>query len=157
MKVIEIKWILLILFLMGGCGNYNYIPNTHNVPLLKEEGDIHLDFSCSLPEILGWEGQAAFALRINGIRYNDIQYTEILGIDEQDQIQYINRNPFSILIEPGVILRVGDEFLKFQVEAGYSGNISNTDLLQEDFYFSFGFRVSIANFIRAMFSHASDH
>jgi hypothetical protein len=98
----------------------------------------------------------AFALRINGIRYNDIQYTEILGIDEQDQIQYINRNPFSILIEPGVILRIRDEFLKFQVEAGYSGNISNTDLLQEDFYFSFGFRISIANFIRAMFSHASD-
>ncbi len=97
----------------------------------------------------------AVSLRLGGLKYNDPQYTEILGIDEQNQIEYINQNPFSVLFEPAVILRVGDEFAKFQINAGYSGNISNPDLWQEDFYFSFGFRLTVSKVIKAIFNPAS--
>jgi len=50
---------------------------------------------------------------------------------------------------------VGDDFAKFQVETGYSGNISNAEIHQEDFYFSFGFRLTVSKVIRAIFNPAS--
>lgn len=87
----------------------------------------------------------ALSLRFSGLRYNDIHYSGTLYQDDQDQIQYINRNPFSILIEPALTLRGGWEHIKFQLQLGYSENLSNPDLLQEDMNASFGIYFTISD------------
>lgn len=238
MKVVKIEWIFLTLLLTGGCGNYNYIPNMHNIPLLKEQGEIHLDFSVSGGDALGLESQAAFsaakhfgiigscskysclmvgdeydkchgyfieggagtfvpinrhflfetytgfgfgkmingypysrnailrferyflqpsvgyaseffeaaiAIRISGLRYHDNQYVGSTPDGDPFQLVYIEKNPFSILIEPAVILRVGWESAKFQLKAGYSDNITLPDLWQPDFYYSVGIFLTLSN------------
>lgn len=87
----------------------------------------------------------ALSLRFSGLRYNDIHFDGTLYQDDQVQIQYINRNPFSILIEPAVTLRGGWEHIKFQLQFGYSENLSNPDLLQEDLNASFGIYFTISD------------
>ncbi len=87
----------------------------------------------------------AVSLRLSGLRYNDIYFNGILDQEDQDQIQYINRNPFSILIEPAFTLRGGWEHVKFQLQLGYSQNLSNPDLLQEDLNASIGMYFTITD------------
>ncbi len=238
MNVVKIQWILIILVLTGGCSNYNYIPNTHNIPLLQEEGEIHLDFSGSFGNSLTYEGQAAFsavknfgiignisyhnallfgdeyddcygyhveggagtflslnrhfifetytgfgfgkvlngypysttaifrfnryflqpsvgytsdsfdaafALRMCGLRYHDNQLMGVPRDGDPFQLVYLESIPLSILLEPAVTLRVGWEFAKIQLKAGYSGNITNPDIWQADFYFSLGIYLTLSN------------
>jgi len=87
----------------------------------------------------------AVSLRLSGLRYNDIQFTGILEQDDQDQILYINRNPFSILVEPAVTLRGGWEQTKFQLQLGYSENVMNPDLIQERLNINFGIYFTISD------------
>ena len=98
----------------------------------------------------------ALSLRLCGLRYNDIHFTGILDQDDQDQIQYINRNPFSVLIEPAITLRGGWEHVKFQVQLGYSGNITNPDLLQEDLNANVGIYFTITDKYKNRKSPASN-
>jgi len=87
----------------------------------------------------------AVSLRLSGLRYNDIHFTGELNSDDQDQIMYINRNPFSILVEPALTLRAGWEHVKFQLQLGYSVNATNPDLLQEDLNASIGMYFTISD------------
>jgi hypothetical protein len=87
----------------------------------------------------------AVSLRLSGLRYNDIHFTGDLDTDDMDQIQYINRNPFSILVEPALTLRAGWEHIKFQLQFGYSINTTNPDLLQEDLNASIGMYFTISD------------
>ena len=87
----------------------------------------------------------AISLRLSGLRYNDIHFSGSLDQEDQDQIQYINRNPFSVLIEPALTLRAGWEHIKFQLQIGYSQNLSNPDLLQEDLNLSLGMYFTISD------------
>jgi hypothetical protein len=87
----------------------------------------------------------AVSLRLSGLRYNDIHFTGELDTEDMDQIQYINRNPFSILVEPAITLRAGWEHVKFQLQFGYSVNATNPDLLQEDLNASIGMYFTISD------------
>ena len=87
----------------------------------------------------------AVSLRLSGLRYNDIHFTGTLDTDDMDQIQYINRNPFSILVEPALTLRAGWKHIKFQLQFGYSINATNPDLLQEDLNASIGMYFTISD------------
>ena len=98
----------------------------------------------------------AVSLRLSGLRYNDIHFTGILDQEDQDQIQYINKNPFSILIEPAFTLRAGWEHIKFQLQLGYSVNVSNPDLLQEELNASIGMYFTISDKYKNKKSPSSD-
>jgi hypothetical protein len=87
----------------------------------------------------------ALSLRLNGLRYNDIQLSGDLYQEDQDQIQYISRNPFSIIVEPAVTLRGGWEHVKFQLQVGFSENVTNSDLLQEHLNMNFGLYFTISD------------
>jgi hypothetical protein len=87
----------------------------------------------------------AISLRFSGLRYNDIHLTGILEEDDQEQIQYAVRNPFSLLIEPAVTLRCGWEHVKFQLQVVFSENLKNPDLLQEHLNFNFGLYFTVSD------------
>ncbi len=230
---------IILLFVIGSCTHYNYVPNMHNVPLFQQKEEFHVDLSGSMGnEFTAFEVQAGFSLgnnfaiigngffhdadrelfddeycrghiieggagafvpmqndmvfesyfglgfgkiengfdndattklefnryflqpslgytsdfldfaislRLSGLRYNDIHFTGELDQEDQDQIQYINRNPFSILVEPALTLRAGWEHVKFQLQFGYSVNVSNPDLLQEELNASLGMYFTITD------------
>ncbi len=87
----------------------------------------------------------ALSLRLNGLRYNDIQLSGDLDQEDREQIQFISRNPFSILVEPAVTLRAGWEHVKFQLQVGFSENIKNPDLFQEHLNLNFGMYFTISD------------
>jgi hypothetical protein len=250
MNDIKISGILILSIFISSCTHYYYAPNMHNVPLLQQKEEFHLDLSGSMgDEFTGFEVQAAFSLtdnigiigngfvvdrereiladdygrghiieggagafvplknnmvfetyaglgfgkvengygygatsrlnfnryflqpsigytsdifdlalslRLSGLRYNDIHFTGILEQNDQDHIQYISRNPFSILIEPAVTLRGGWEYLKFQLQLGYSENITNPDLVQEDLNASIGVYITLSDKFRKRKSSSSN-
>ena len=87
----------------------------------------------------------AVSLRFSGLRYNDIRLTGTLVQRDHDEIEYINRNPFSLIIEPAFTLRVGWEYLKFQGQFGYSRNITNPELKQEELNLNVGLYITISD------------
>jgi hypothetical protein len=90
----------------------------------------------------------AISLRLSCLQYNNIHFTETLDQKYLEQIQYINRNPISILLEPALTFRRGWKHAKCQLQLGYSFNLSNPDFPQEHVNASIGFYLTISNKFR---------
>ncbi len=90
----------------------------------------------------------AISLRLSGLQYSNIHFTGNLDQKYQEQIQYIDGHPFSILLEPALTFRRGWQHMKLQLQLGYSINVSNPDLPQEHVSASIGLYITISNKFR---------
>ena len=58
--------------------------------------------------------------------------------EDLDDLEYIASNPFSILFEPALTVRLGYKNVKLQYQIGMSYNITNPDFPQENMMMSLG-------------------
>ncbi len=68
--------------------------------------------------------------RISSLRYSNIQGNLIFG--GVNQVTYLTDNKTSVLIEPGVTLRLGSEKFKLQVQVARSINLTTSDFKQDE-------------------------
>jgi hypothetical protein len=80
--------------------------------------------------------EAAFSLRLSRISFREINYydTEYRLLELQD----LESNSTSVLLEPGFTFRVGHDPIKFQIQGVFSPNLTYPELMFEKFRVNFG-------------------
>ncbi len=87
---------------------------------------------------------AAISLRTAGLYYYRIGAYSITNQHEWDHVEYIRKNPFSIMLEPAITLRGGVDPVKFQMQYILSFNLNNPDMNYEPFIWNFGFEFNLS-------------
>lgn len=79
-------------------------------------------------------------------RFVNLRYYNVRGnlvIDSINQIDYLKTNNSYFLLEPALTIRVGFEKLKLQAQMGYSINLSEMNLRQDEAYITLGLNYNI--------------
>lgn len=84
---------------------------------------------------------AAFSTRFVNLKFSDIKGDLIYK--SENQINYLKANASNSLFEPVLTLRAGAEYVKLQLQHGYSFNLSNRDFRQNSGFFSIGINVNL--------------
>ena len=83
--------------------------------------------------------EAAFSIRLSRIDFKEVTYQNT--VYRLEELQDLNQNRISWLMEPGVTFRGGHDPVKFQIQAVFSPDLSNPDQLFEHFRFNMGINV----------------
>ena len=80
--------------------------------------------------------EVALSSRIVNLMYSNIKGD--LNFNSENQIDFLNENKSSFLVEPALTVRAGLEKIKLQVQYGYSYNLSNSDFKQDKSFLTVG-------------------
>jgi len=83
--------------------------------------------------------EAAFSVRLSRIDFKDVTYSGT--VYRLDELQDLNLDRTSWLMEPGFTFRGGYDPVKFQVQVVFSPNLSNPDQQFEHFRFNMGVNI----------------
>lgn len=88
---------------------------------------------------------AAFSTRVCLLSYASGRFENVNSFmpDDAYQVMYIDANRNCLMVEPAITLRVGWKYVKFQVQATYSANLSNS-IPMRPFTLSGGIYMSLA-------------
>ncbi len=82
---------------------------------------------------------AALSTRFVNLKFSNIKGDLIYT--SKNQIDYLKANASNSLFEPVLTVRAGAENVKFQLQHGYSFNLSNNEFQQDTGFFSIGINV----------------
>jgi len=85
--------------------------------------------------------EAAFSLRLSRIDFKEVTYSGTTY--RLDELQNLNNNRTSMLLEPGFTFRGGYDPVKFQIQAVFSPNLSSPELQFERFRFNIGVNIRL--------------
>lgn len=123
-----------------GFGSFeNHLPST-----ISSNPQTTGDISAGLLRIgiqpaIGYKSKifsAALSSRLSNLTYNNIEGNLIF--DNQNQVQYLEDNRSNFLLEPALTLRLGVDIVKFQLQYGFSFNLSNIEFQQDRSFFTLG-------------------
>lgn len=80
---------------------------------------------------IGWHFKSVtmgVSMRIVGLDYNSFSFSGPHSNKPNDSFKNLIDHPFSVFIEPGFVLRVGSEKVKFQLQLTFSLPINNPDM-----------------------------
>ena len=127
----------------GGMG-YGNIENGYN-----DQSSSLLDFNrIFIQPSVGFTSEyfdLAISSKICGLKYNNIKLHGNIESDDLENITYINQHPLSILFEPAFTLRTGWKYLKIQFQMGFSRNLNNPDLKQENLNMNLGLYLNFSS------------
>lgn len=83
--------------------------------------------------------EGAFSFRLSRLNFKEINYANT--VYRLTELQNLESEPASWLLEPGFTFRGGPDPVKFQVQAVLSANPSNPDLSFENFRFNIGMNI----------------
>lgn len=125
--------------IFGAGGMRNHFPNSV-VDHPGTDGRISAThYRYGLQPDFGYRSKHFFAgvsARFMGVTYTDIQGS--LMFDGKDQANYLRNNSTIFLIEPAITLKAGFEWIKVQLQAGYSINASHIEFPQDRIHASIG-------------------
>lgn len=118
----------------------NHFPSTIINQEPPRKGEISANFSrVGVQPNFGYKSKyfsAAVSSRIVGLSYKKIE-GDLLK-DEIYEVVYLEDNSSHFLIEPALTLRAGIDKFKFQVQLGYSANLTNPNFKQENSFLTIG-------------------
>jgi len=82
----------------------------------------------------------AFYLRGSCLNFYGIQNSVVKGSTEYNNVEYIKNDRTAWMIEPGIVLRAGYKFVKFQMQFGLTG--SSASYNYDSYYVGFGLQFS---------------
>jgi len=85
--------------------------------------------------------EGAFSLRLSNINYKEIDYANTFY--RLAELQLLESNKSSWLLEPGFTFRGGHDPVKFQVQALFSADVSQPDLSFERFRINIGINIKL--------------
>lgn len=143
-KEVRPHWIFESYGLVGFGSMENHLPSTTGSnPQTK--GDISANIlRLGVQPNFGYKSKyfsAAVSSRFVNLSYNNIKGDLIYN--GESQTDYLQKNSSNFLIEPALTLRGGLEKLKFQLQFGYSFNLSNSNFRQDESFVTFGFNFHI--------------
>ena len=143
-KPINTDWVFEAYGIVGIGSVENHLPSTKNEAPLTN-GDISANvLRIGIQPNFGYVSKhfsAAISSRFVNLSYNKIEGDLIF--EDQIYINYLNENKSNFLIEPAITLRAGFEKIKFQLQYGYSLNLSNSDFRQDTSYLTFGLNFNL--------------
>jgi hypothetical protein len=80
--------------------------------------------------------EGAFSFRLSRLYFEEIDFANT--VYRLSELQSLQADEISWLIEPGITFRVGHDPVKFQIQGVFSANPSNPDLPFEHFRFNMG-------------------
>ena len=117
----------------------NHLPGS-STTTPPTEGDISANiYRFGLQPNFGYKTtyfEAAVSSRIVSLNYSGVEGDLIF--DSVDQVKYLEDNNSKFLIEPAITLRGGIEKIKFQLQLGYSLNVSDSDFKQDKSFGTIG-------------------
>jgi hypothetical protein len=79
---------------------------------------------------------AAISSRIVSLNYSNVMGNLIF--EGKNQVDYLNENRSSVLLEPALTLKAGLEMVKLQIQYGYSLNLTNSNFRQDNPFLTVG-------------------
>lgn len=138
-KPITEKWIFETYGILGFGNVENHFPSTiNNYP--QTNGDISANiFRYGIQPNFGYKSKyfsTAISSRIVNMNYSNIKGNLIF--EDVNQQTYLGDNSSNFLIEPALTLRAGFDKFKFQIQSGFSFNLSNSNFKQDHLFLTIG-------------------
>ena len=138
-KPITEHWVFETYGIFGAGGMHNHFPNSVN-DYPSSDGRISAThYRYGIQPNFGFRSKHFFAgisTRLMGVSYTDIRGN--LMFDDESQANYLRNNNTMFLIEPALTLKAGFEWIKVQLQAGYSINASHMEFPQDRIHASVG-------------------
>lgn len=143
-KPITENWIFETYGLVGIGNVENHLPSTVS-KASETEGDISANIlRVGVQPNFGYVSKyfsAAVSSRITNLSYSNIDGD--LVYKSQEFVTYLNENKSNFLIEPAITVKAGLENVKFQVQYGYSLNLSNSHFRQDKMLLTMGLNFNL--------------
>ncbi len=135
------------LYGLAGTGSVeNHLPSTSDTSP-GTEGDISANiFRYGIQPNFGYKSKyfsAAVSSRFVNLRYSNIDGDLIY--DNESAVDYLRENNSHFLIEPALTIRAGLDKIKFQLQFGYSWNVTNEDFRQDTGFATIGLNFNFAD------------
>jgi hypothetical protein len=114
---------------------------------LESDGKADMSFSKIFiqPDIgikKGWM-EAAFSCRLSKLNFKDIRIDNSVNY-HLDELNILKENSNPWLIEPAFTFRGGSKSVKGQIQAVFTGNMTNSNMMFERFRFNIGLYISLS-------------